>query len=149
MRKRFLALLLAGAVALGLCGCTPVEEDSGKLSVVCSLFPYYDFVRVIGGEWVEPRLLVRRMYVVAGRVLQESEAAERPFCEQLDLFTDYAAQENARLRQEAELKRERSLQEAALLLKRKYGRNALFRGMDLEEGATAIERNRQIGGHRA
>ena len=58
MRKRFLALLLAGAVALGLCGCTPVEEDSGKLSVVCSLFPYYDFVRVIGGEWVEPRLLV-------------------------------------------------------------------------------------------
>ena len=82
-------------------------------------------------------------------VLQESEAAEHPFCEQLDLFTDYAAQENARLRQEAELKRERSLQEAALLLKRKYGRNALFRGMDLEEGATAIERNRQIGGHRA
>ena len=58
MRKRFLALLLAGAVALGLCGCTPVEEDSGRLSVVCSLFPYYDFVRVIGGEWVEPRLLV-------------------------------------------------------------------------------------------
>ena len=58
MRKRFLALLLAGAVVLGLCGCTPVEEDSGKLSVVCSLFPYYDFVRVIGGEWVEPRLLV-------------------------------------------------------------------------------------------
>ena len=58
MRKRFLALLLAGAVALGLCGCTPVEEDSGKLSVVCSLFPYYDFVRSIGGEWVEPRLLV-------------------------------------------------------------------------------------------
>ena len=58
MRKRFLALLLAGTVALGLCGCTPVEEDSGRLSVVCSLFPYYDFVRVIGGEWVEPRLLV-------------------------------------------------------------------------------------------
>ena len=58
MRKRFLALLLAGAVALGLCGCTPAEEDSGRLSVVCSLFPYYDFVRVIGGEWVEPRLLV-------------------------------------------------------------------------------------------
>ena len=46
-------------MALGLCACAPVEEtDSGKLSVVCSLFPYYDFVRVIGGEWVEPRLLV-------------------------------------------------------------------------------------------
>ncbi len=58
MRRRLLALLLAGAVVLGLFGCGPVEEETGKLSVVCSLFPYYDFVRVIGGEWVEPRLLV-------------------------------------------------------------------------------------------
>ena len=55
-----LALLLAAATALGLCACAPEGDrtDSGKLSVVCSLFPYYDFVRVIGGEWVEPRLLV-------------------------------------------------------------------------------------------
>ena len=98
---------------------------------------------------VDSRLLVRRMYVVAGRVLREKEANEHPFCEQLDLFTDYAAQEAARRQEETALKRERSLQEAALLLKKKYGRNALFRGMNLEEGATAIERNRQIGGHRA
>ena len=60
MRKRILALLLAAATALGLCACAPEggRAASGKLSVVCSLFPYYDFVRVIGGEWVEPRLLV-------------------------------------------------------------------------------------------
>ena len=60
MRKRILALLLAAATALGLCACAPEGDraDSGKLSVVCSRFPYYDFVRVIGGEWVEPRLLV-------------------------------------------------------------------------------------------
>ena len=58
MKKRILALLLAAATALGLCACAPEGDrsDSGKLSVVCSLFPYYDFVRVIGGEWVEPRL---------------------------------------------------------------------------------------------
>lgn len=98
---------------------------------------------------VDARLLVRRMYVVAGRVIREKEANEHPFCEQLDLFTDYAAQEAARRQEETALKRERSLQEATLLLKRKYGRNALFRGMNLEEGATAMERNRQIGGHRA
>ena len=98
---------------------------------------------------VDSRLLVRRMYVVAGRVIREKEANEHLFCEQLDLFTDYAAQEAARRQEETALKRERSLQEAALLLKRKYGRNALFRGMNLEEGATAMERNRQIGGHRA
>ena len=61
MRRRILALFLAAAMVLSLCACTPRREDktdSGKLSVVCSLFPYYDFVRVIGGEWVEPRLLV-------------------------------------------------------------------------------------------
>lgn len=98
---------------------------------------------------VDSRLLVRRMYVVAGRVIREKEANEHLFCEQLDLFTDYAAQEAARRQEETALKRERSLQEATLLLKRKYGRNALFRGMNLEEGATAMERNRQIGGHRA
>ena len=98
---------------------------------------------------VDSRLLVRRMYVVAGRVILEKEANEHLFCEQLDLFTDYAAQEAARRQEETALKRERSLQEATLLLKRKYGRNALFRGMNLEEGATAMERNRQIGGHRA
>ena len=49
MKKRFLALLLAAALGVSLCACTPKEEDSGKLSVVCSLFPYYDFVREIGG----------------------------------------------------------------------------------------------------
>lgn len=60
MRRRILALFLSAAMVLSLCACAPAEDktDSGKLSVVCSLFPYYDFVRVIGGEWVEPRLLV-------------------------------------------------------------------------------------------
>ena len=58
MKKRFLALLLAAALGVSLCACTPKEEDSGKLSVVCSLFPYYDFVREIGGEFVQAHLLV-------------------------------------------------------------------------------------------
>ena len=60
MRRRILALFLSAAMVLSLCACAPAGDktDSGKLSVVCSLFPYYDFVRVIGGEWVEPRLLV-------------------------------------------------------------------------------------------
>ena len=58
MKKRFLALLLAAALGVSLCACTPKKEDSGKLSVVCSLFPYYDFVREIGGEFVQVHLLV-------------------------------------------------------------------------------------------
>ena len=60
MKKRILALLLAAAVALPLCACAPAgeEEEDGRLQVVCSLFPYYDFVREIGGAYVSPRLLV-------------------------------------------------------------------------------------------
>lgn len=60
MKKRILALLLAAAVALPLCACAPAGEEAedGRLQVVCSLFPYYDFVREIGGTYVSPRLLV-------------------------------------------------------------------------------------------
>lgn len=60
MKKRILALLLAAATALTLCACAPTGEDAedGRLQVVCSLFPYYDFVREIGGAYVSPRLLV-------------------------------------------------------------------------------------------
>ena len=60
MKKRILALLLAAAVALPLCACAPAGEDAedGRLQVVCSLFPYYDFVREIGGAYVSPHLLV-------------------------------------------------------------------------------------------
>ena len=103
---------------------------------------------------VDARLLVRRMYVVAGRVIREKEANEHPFCEQLDLFTDYAAQEAALRQEETALKRERSLQEATAsvasgISARAVERECDVRGMNLEEGATAMERNRQIGGHRA
>lgn len=60
MKKRILALLLAAAVALPLCACAPAGEEAedGRLQVVCSLFPYYDFVREIGGAYVSPHLLV-------------------------------------------------------------------------------------------
>lgn len=60
MKKRILALLLAAAVALPLCACVPAGEEAedGRLQVVCSLFPYYDFVREIGGAYVSPHLLV-------------------------------------------------------------------------------------------
>lgn len=67
--------------------------------------------------------------------------------EQLDLFTDYAAQEEQQAKQEAAHAREKKLQEAMLGIKKKYGKNAILKGMNLEEGATARERNQKIGGH--
>ena len=69
--------------------------------------------------------------------------------EQLDLFTDYAALDEKRKEEEKKLSKERKLQEAVLSVKKKYGKNAILKGMNLQEGATAIERNRQIGGHKA
>ena len=69
--------------------------------------------------------------------------------EQLDLFTDYAALKEEREAEEAELRRERSLSQAVLDIKKKYGKNAILKGINLMEGATAIDRNQQIGGHRA
>ena len=69
--------------------------------------------------------------------------------EQLDMFTDYAALEKKRTEEEADLKRERKLQEAMLDIRRKFGKNAVLKGMNLEEGAMTRKRNAQIGGHKA
>ena len=95
-----------------------------------------------------PGLLVRRIAVTANRVLPE-EAFCPPVCEQLDLFTDYAARQEQQERERAALARERSGQQAVIALRKKYGKNAVLRGMDLLEGATTVARNGQIGGHKA
>ncbi len=96
---------------------------------------------------VDPSLLVRRMSVVANDVLpDEAVPAERG--EQMDLFTDYEAEEKRRRAHEETLEKERRVQEATLGVQSKYGKNALFKGMNLEEGATTRERNEQIGGHK-
>ena len=88
---------------------------------------------------------VRRLNVVAGHVIKEEIASEDASFEQMDLFADY----EEKARQDAELEREKRLQKAMLRIKKKYGKNAILKGMNLEEGATAKERNEQIGGHKA
>jgi DNA polymerase V len=69
--------------------------------------------------------------------------------EQLNMFTDYEAQARQREAEQSALDKERRMQEAVLSIKRKFNKNAIFKGMDLEEGATARDRNAQIGGHKA
>ena len=93
----------------------------------------------------DPKLLTRRLTVTANFLEREEAAAARPIWQQLDLFADTEKQE----RENAELERERRRQKAMLGIKRKYGKNAIVRGMDLKEGATTMARNSQIGGHRA
>lgn len=69
--------------------------------------------------------------------------------EQLDLFTDYSARQSLLEKENEELEKERKMQEAMLEIKKKFGKNAILKGMNLQEGATAKDRNRQIGGHKA
>lgn len=98
---------------------------------------------------VDPDLLIRRLSVTANHTLPESAASQSIRYEQLELFTDYADLENRYNQEQAALKREKKLQQTMLAIKKKYGRNSIVRGMSLEEGATARERNKQIGGHKA
>ena len=98
---------------------------------------------------VDKNLLVRRLSISANKLLDEGSAPKEHEAEQLDLFTDYAAREAREQADEAAHARERKLQEAMLGIKKRYGKNAILKGMNLEEGATAKERNRTIGGHQA
>lgn len=98
---------------------------------------------------VDPNLLIRRLYVTANRVIPEKDVKEKDSFEQLNLFTDYTALEQERKDKKADRERERKLQQAAIQIQNRFGKNALIKGTSLEEGATAIARNQQIGGHKA
>ena len=98
---------------------------------------------------IDRDLLVRRFYLTATRVADEASAPDKKAFEQMDLFTDYAAVQAQKAQEAAELEREKKLQRTMLDIKRKFGKNAILKGMNLEEGATAKGRNETIGGHRA
>ena len=98
-------------------------------------------------EIVDPALLVRRINLSANHLVAEQSVAEKTTYEQLELFAD----DNDAQREEdkEDREREKNIQKAMIDIKKKYGKNAILRGMNLEEGATAKDRNSQIGGHRA
>ena len=108
-----------------------------------------DAVTELFDRIVDKRLLVRRVNLVACRVLDEDAAREKDSCEQLDFFSITESAQQQAAAEEKELERERRRQQAMLAIKKKFGKNAIIKGMDLQEGATAMERNAQIGGHRA
>lgn len=97
----------------------------------------------------DENLLVRRVNLTANNVLDEQAAQEREACEQLDFFSITQEAQTQQAEEEKQLARERKRQEAMLAIKKKFGKNAIVKGMDLQEGATTMERNRQIGGHKA
>jgi DNA polymerase V len=110
-----------------------------------------DAVMELYDRIVNPNLLIRRVTVVANNVVEERKAAEKESIvyEQLDLFTDYNALQKEREEENIRLAKERKMQEAMISVKKKYGKNAMIKGMNLQEGGTTIQRNNQIGGHKA
>lgn len=98
---------------------------------------------------VDEHLLVRRITITANKLVDEKSVKQENEYQQLDLFTDYEAQRKKQAEEKEKLERERRMQEAMLSIKKKFGKNAVLKGMNLEEGATAKDRNEQIGGHKA
>ena len=93
---------------------------------------------------INKRLLVRRLNLTANHVLNELTAQSIQPCEQLNLFTNYSEEEKKKRLEQME----RNLQRTMLEIKKKYGKNAIIKGMNLQDGGTTIERNGQIGGHK-
>lgn len=98
---------------------------------------------------INPNLLIRRVNISANNLIRESERCDDIENEQMDLFTDYDKKDREKKAKKARYDREKSKQNALIAIKKKYGGNAVLRGMNLTEGATTIDRNKQIGGHKA
>ena len=98
---------------------------------------------------INPALMVRRVNISVNNLISESKRNEEAKSEQLDFFTDYEKADEEKKEAETKYRREKSKQNAMITIKKKFGGNAIIKGMNLEQGATTIDRNKQIGGHRA
>ena len=118
------------------------QQTSSSRLIMKAVEELYDSI-------VNTDLLVRRLNITAANVVSEEIAKSKKVPEQLDIFTDYEALNRQREEERKALEKERRMQEAQLKIKQRYGKNAILRGLNFDEGATAIERNKQIGGHKA
>ena len=118
------------------------KYTSSTRKIIAAALALYDRI-------MDRNLLIRRMYLVANRVVGEADAPKLETVQQLDLFADYAAEQAKQEAESAQLAKEKSIQKAMLSIKKKYGKNAILKGMNLEDGATAKDRNGRIGGHKA
>lgn len=124
-------------------GTVNLEKKTFSSRLLCeAVLGLYDRI-------VNPDLLVRRVNLSVNRVVDEKSVEEKPMFEQLHLFTDYAAEEKKRAEEKEALEKEKRMQKAMLDIKKKFGKNAILKGMNLQEGATTRDRNNQIGGHKA
>ena len=108
-----------------------------------------DAVTELYDRIADPGLLIRRLTLSVNHVEDEKTAKEKPQFYQMELFADNGIGKDTQEREEALRDKERRMQEAMLDIKKKFGKNAIMKGMNLQEGATARDRNSRIGGHKA
>ena len=118
------------------------RQTSSTMLIMNAVIELYDRI-------VDKNLLVRRITISANHIVDESSVTKKDSFEQLNLFVDYEEQQQKKAEEDAALEREKNMQKAMLSIKKKFGKNAILKGMNLEEGATAKDRNSQIGGHKA
>ena len=118
------------------------RQTSSTQEIMDAVLDLYDSI-------VNPILLVRRINVTAGRIEDETKAQQKECCEQLSLFMMDMAQTQESEQKQQQAQKEKKLQHVMLDIKKKYGIYAILKGMNLEEGAMTIQRNNQIGGHKA
>jgi DNA polymerase V len=141
-----------GAISTDHYGRTVPKSAHGSINLesqTSSAKLILDAVTELFERIVDKNLLIRRVNISANHVIDEATIQKTDNYEQLDLFTDYVTTKAKKEEEEAELAREKKVQKAMLEIKKKYGKNAILKGMNLEEGATTVERNNQIGGHKA
>ncbi len=119
-----------------------VSQTSSAHQIIDAALELYDRI-------VDKKLLIRRASISAEHVLGEETVKENVSYEQLDLFTDYGALQQQKMEEERDLERERKMQKAVLEIKKRFGKNMILKGMNLEEGVRSKDRNERIGGHKA
>ena len=122
-------------------GSCVLEPTSSAKEIMAAAERLYESI-------TDRRLLVRRINITANHVTDESECRAGE-CEQLNIFENHEEKQRLREEKQAALERERKMQKAMLSIKKRFGKNSIVKGMSFEEGATAMERNGQIGGHKA
>ena len=117
------------------------HQTSSSKTIIEHMLKLYDKI-------TNKNLLIKRINITANNVISEDLIQDKPTYEQYDLFTDYKALEEQKNKLKEEEIKDKKIQNVMLDIKNKYGKNAILKGMNLEVGATTIDRNKQIGGHR-
>ncbi len=121
-------------------GTVALEPTSSSRAITKAILGIYD-------DNVDRKLLVRRLTVVVGSLVARDSVKQAKEV-QLDLFADHEAEERRQKERKAKAERENRMQKAALTIQKRFGKNAILRGTDFEDGATLRDRNSQVGGHK-